>query len=121
MLNAVTSYLKIVPGTMFVHISAALRLGQVGEANQVSNAGVDYAGAGFLISDAFTESGIVFGFRACYRYHNSPIRFQIWRPVQDNSNSSSLTLKLLFDFSHKTTLSQNILLPSIENKVSYAA
>ena len=63
---------------------------RVGNNERPSMAGVDAAGAAFLLPDSFQTDGVVFAFAAYYRNSN-PVRFQLWTPVDASEDDGQQT------------------------------
>ena len=82
---------------------------RVGNSERSSTAGVDAAGAAFLLPDSFQTDGVVFAFAAHYRNIN-PVRFQLWRPVEtesgeeDSARTSETNVRLLGQLSVTPTV-----------------
>jgi len=97
----VTVYTEVAVGDYVVR--------RVGNSERASTAGVDSAGAAFLLPDIFQADGVVYAFAAYYRNAN-PVRFQLWRPVDATESgtvrASETTVQLI---------SQLSVTPSVEN------
>lgn len=61
----------------------------IGNEIKASVSGVDEAGTTVLMSEVVLEEGVVFAYSAFFR-SEKPVRFQIWRPVENVSESYQL-------------------------------
>ena len=98
----VTVYTEVAVGDYVVR--------RVGNSERASTAGVDSAGAAFLLPDIFQADGVVYAFAAYYRNAN-PVRFQLWRPVDATESEAAVRAS-------ETTvqlISQLSVTPSVEN------
>merc|ERR1711976_816216 len=64
------------------------RVVKIGNDIKASTSGVDVRGATFLMNDGVQNEGILFAFSAFFR-SDSPLKFQIWRPIPTEKNSIS--------------------------------
>lgn len=65
---------------------------QIGNGLKASASGVDVPGTTFLLNQAIEEEGVLFAFAAFFRSY-TPVRFQIWKPVNDTATDTDFTLK----------------------------
>ncbi|KAI0213831.1 hypothetical protein LSAT2_001082 [Lamellibrachia satsuma] len=63
------------------------RVGKVGNDIKASASGVDIAGATLIMNDMILTEGVVFAYSAYFR-SDKPVRFQIWRPVVNETTNA---------------------------------
>ena len=68
---------------------AGERVTMIGNEIKASVSGVDEAGTTVLMSEVVLDEGVVFAYSAFFR-SEKPVRFQIWRPVENVSESYQL-------------------------------
>ena len=65
------------------------RVAMIGNEIKASLSGVDRAGTTVLMRDAVLEDGVVFAYSAFFR-SEKPVRFQIMRPVENETDTYQL-------------------------------
>ena len=60
---------------------------KVGNDIKASASGVDIAGATLIMNDMILTEGVVFAYSAYFR-SDKPVRFQIWRPVVNETTNA---------------------------------
>lgn len=66
------------------------RVVKIGNNIRASTSGIDVRGATFLMNDEVLSEGILFAFSAFFR-SDSPLKFQIWRPVSPGQTTTGDT------------------------------
>ena len=62
-------------------------MAKVGNDIKASASGVDIAGATLIMNDMILTEGVVFAYSAYFR-SDKPVRFQIWRPVVNETTNA---------------------------------
>jgi hypothetical protein len=85
---------------------------KIGNDIRATTSGIDVVGATFLMNDEVQEEGVVFAFSAFFRT-DSPMRFQIWRPLVQPKRPNSPAMNEKNSFS---LISELRTIPSVTEK-----